>query len=93
MLIEFDPAKRDATLAERGLDFADAVEVFAGRHRSVVDDRIAYGEVRWITIGTIGGRLVVLVWTQRGQARRIISLRKANDRERAIYIPLVLGGR
>jgi uncharacterized DUF497 family protein len=92
MLLEFDPAKRDATLAERGLDFADAAIVFAGKHRSVIDDRASYGEVRWITVGTIGNRLVVLVWTQRGPARRIISLRKANEREKAIYLPLLAGG-
>jgi uncharacterized DUF497 family protein len=81
MEIEFDTAKRDATLAGRGLDFARAGEVFAGPTLTRPDARKAYGEARYITIGMLDGRLVVIVWTPRGEARRIISLRKANDRE------------
>ena len=52
---------------------------------SVEDDRQDYGETRFITIGFLDRRMVVVVWTQRGRARRIISLRKANDREQALY--------
>jgi uncharacterized protein len=44
-----------------------------------------YGEPRFITIGSLDGRMVVSVWTPRGAVRRIISLRKANDREKALY--------
>ena len=44
--IEFDPDKRDRTLAERGLDFACAREVFAGPHLDWPDTRIDYGEDR-----------------------------------------------
>jgi uncharacterized protein len=44
--ITFDPAKRDRTLRQRALDFARAVEVFAGRTATVVDDRRDYGETR-----------------------------------------------
>lgn len=57
----FDPAKRQARLEERGLDMADAAEVFET-------------EIR----------MAVLVWTQRGSTRRIISMRKANDREQKL---------
>ncbi len=85
MAIEFDPGKRDKTLAERGLDFARAGEVFAGRHFTAEDDREDYGEPRYITVGKLDDRMVVMVWTPRGKARRIISLRKANDREQARY--------
>lgn len=85
MAIEFDPGKRDKTLAERGLDFARAGEVFAGRHFTAEDDREDYGESRYITVGKLDDRMVVMVWTPRGKARRIISLRKANDREQARY--------
>ena len=85
MAIEFDPGKRDKTLAERGLDFARAGEVFAGRHFTAEDDREDYGEPRYITVGKRDDRMVVMVWTPRGKARRIISLRKANDREQARY--------
>ncbi|HMW41954.1 MAG TPA: BrnT family toxin [Plasticicumulans sp.] len=83
MKIEFDPGKRDKTLAERGLDFARADEVFAGRHFTAEDAREDYSEPRYITVGKLDDRMVVMVWTPRGEARRIISLRKANDREQA----------
>ena len=49
MKITFDPAKRDLTLRFRGLDFARAGDVFAGRTATVVDDRRDYGETRFIT--------------------------------------------
>lgn len=81
MEIEFDPEKRDRTLHERGLDFARASEVFTDRHLTLEDARRNYQESRYITIGTLDGRLVVIVWTPRGKARRIISMRKANERE------------
>jgi len=85
--ITFDSAKRLATLENRGLDMADAGDVFAGVTMTVEDDRHDYGEVRFITIGTLRGRMVVLVWTRRGQDRRIISMRKANGREKKLYGP------
>ena len=44
-----------------------------------------YPEDRFISVGLLDTRLVVLVWTQRGEVRRIISMRKANDREKKIY--------
>ena len=85
MKISFDPAKRDNTLRERGLDFQDAPEVFSGTNFRFMDDRHDYGEERIVTIGRLRGRMVVLVWTQRGDTRHIISMRKANDREQARY--------
>lgn len=85
MRLSFDHAKRDWTLAERGLDFAAAAEVFAGRTYDLQDTRFDYGEVRMITVGHLAGRMVVIVWTQRGDVRHIISMRKANEREQARY--------
>lgn len=85
MEIEFDATKRDQTLTERGLDFARAAEVFAGRHFTVEDAREDYGESRYITVGKLDGRMVIMVWTPRGEARRIVSMRKANDREQTRY--------
>jgi uncharacterized DUF497 family protein len=80
--ITYDPAKREWTLRERGLDFADAAEVFAGRVVTVADMRRDYDEDRYVTFGNLRGRLVVLVWTPRGEEeRRIISMRKANGKE------------
>ena len=83
--IEFDSAKRDATLAERGLEFARASDVFAGRHFTAIDDRFAYGEKRFFTVGWLDDRQVVVTWTPRGEVRRIISMRKANEREKSRY--------
>ena len=66
---------------------ARAAEVFAGPTLTVEDDRQEYGESRFITIGFLDGAMVVLVWTSRGDASRIISMRKANERERRLYGP------
>ncbi|NVI83099.1 BrnT family toxin [Janthinobacterium sp. BJB401] len=81
MRITFDAAKREKTLRERGLDFARAHEVFDGLTITLPDQRQDYGEPRFITAGWLDERLIVLVWTPRGLARRIISMRKANERE------------
>lgn len=85
MQISYDNAKRDKTLLERGLDFADAGSVFSGTHFSREDSRQDYGEVRTITVGRLHSRMVVLVWTLRGADRRIISMSKANEREQTLY--------
>ena len=85
MRITFDPAKRARTLLERGLDFADAVKVFAGPTFDAADDRHDYGERRIVTAGLLDGRMVIVVWTPRGDAHHVISMRKANDREKARY--------
>lgn len=89
MKITFDPAKRDATLRDRGLDFSHATLVFAGRVVEYEDRRFAYPERRLITIGFLKGRMVVLIWTPVSDGRRIISMRKANDREKKRYGPVL----
>jgi len=85
MKIIFDPAKRERTLRERGLDFADAAEIFAGLHAT----RAAHGgkadETRFITAGHLTGRMVVLVWTPRGDARHIMSMRHAHAKEQELW--------
>jgi uncharacterized DUF497 family protein len=85
MKITFDPAKRASTLEDRGLDFADAAEVFAGKALNIPDDRRDYGETRIITVGFLRGRMVIVVWTPRGSGRHVFSMRKANDREKARF--------
>ena len=57
----FDPEKRAWTLAERGLDFADALTVFAGRTLTLGDDRFDYPELRYQTYGWLAERLVLMV--------------------------------
>ena len=85
MAITWDETKRAKTLAERGLDFADAAEVFQGDQYTRRDDRHSYGEVRYITAGYLGSRFVVIVWTSRGSNRRIISMRYGHEQEENRY--------
>ena len=76
MEISFDPAKREETLRERGLDFADAAIVFGGRVKEAIDDRFDYGEVRYVTYGWMEKVAVAIVWTERAGGRRVISMRR-----------------
>jgi uncharacterized DUF497 family protein len=85
--ISFDPAKRSETLERRRLVFADAGEVSAGRTVTVQDKRRDYGEDRFITAGHLRGRCVVLVWTPRGAARHIMSMRHAHANEETRWFP------
>lgn len=85
MKLTWDEAKRQATLEERGLDFAQAGEVFTGDTLTREDLRFDYGEQRFISFGHVDGRLCVVVWTPRNGAHHIISMRKANEREKAWF--------
>jgi uncharacterized DUF497 family protein len=81
--VSYDPAKRDETRRRRGLDFADAGEIFKAVLVTVEDTRFDYGETRFITAGCLAGRCGVIVWTWRGKSRRIISMRYAHASEEA----------
>ncbi|RKE53690.1 MULTISPECIES: BrnT family toxin [unclassified Sphingomonas] len=85
MEISFDPVKRAWTLAERGLDFADAGKVFAGTVFEFEDERVAYPERRYSTIGMLEDRMVVVIWVDAEDGRRVVSMRKANARERTRF--------
>ena len=89
MQITFDTAKREKTLAERGLDFADAAIIFAGVTLEVEDTRKNYGETRVICYGLLQGRMVVVGYTPRGADRHVFSMRNANEREQARIAPLL----
>jgi uncharacterized DUF497 family protein len=89
MKITFDLAKREKTLAERGLDFADAANIFEGVTLEVEDTRKDYGETRVICYGLLQGRMVVVGYTPRGADRHVFSMRKANEREQARIAPLL----
>jgi|SRR5437016_14228165 uncharacterized protein len=91
MKVIFDRKKRADTLRQRGLDFLDAPTVFAGVGLTFADERFAYPEPRYITVGLLDGRMVIMVWTpdadiEGEECRRIISMRKANGREQARYL-------
>lgn len=81
MRITCDLNKHAKTLEERGLDFMDAAQVFAGRHLTGIDDRKDYGEIRQITVGYPSGRMLIVGWVQRGDTRHVFTMRKANERE------------
>jgi hypothetical protein len=83
--LEWDEVKRQWTLTNRHLDFAD-VERFGWRGAVVFEDRRSdYGERRFLAYGYLADRLHVLCFVERGDRIRVISLRKANDRERNRY--------
>ena len=78
----WDEAKRKSNLAKHGVDFA-ALDGFDWLLADVWTDlRFDYGEVRKCALGLIGDRLHFAAYTERGHERRLISLRKANERER-----------
>ena len=84
-VIRFDPAKSERNRLERGFGFELADEFEWETARVSEDRRRDYGEQRMKAIGLIAGRLHVLVFTPRGEDLHVISLRKANRRERVIY--------
>jgi uncharacterized DUF497 family protein len=82
MDFEWDEDKSEICFRERGFDFAYAVIVFFDSDRIVQPDkRYSYGEDRYQVIGMIEGRLFFVVYTLRGDVIRLISARKANQRE------------
>jgi uncharacterized DUF497 family protein len=81
----FDPRKNKANIAAHGIGFERVAEFEWDAAITTRDIRHDYGEDRFISYGTLAGRLYVLVWTPRGGNVRPISLRKANARERAFY--------
>jgi len=85
MKFEWDVIKNRTNYEKHGLSFEDAELIFASKTISFVDDRKDYGEKRFITLGTLKGRVVIIVHTERECVARIISMRKANEREKEIY--------
>lgn len=83
---EWDPSKAAANLQKHGVRFADAVSVFSDELALTVPDDFAEEE-RFVTLGTDAfGRLLVVVYTWRGEQRiRLISARNATRRERTQY--------
>jgi uncharacterized protein len=87
-MVEFQwgPAKAASNLQKHGVSFEYAARVFLDLHRQDgVDTRHRYGEERRITVGVIEGRVYVVAYTRRRAAIRLISARKANDRETRKY--------
>jgi uncharacterized DUF497 family protein len=80
---EWDEEKNEENIRKHGFDFADAWEIFESPMRVALDTREDYGEDRLNGVGLLGNRIVVVVFTERGEdIIRIISLRKALKHER-----------
>ena len=79
---EWDEAKSDACFTQRGFDFAYVLRAFLDPDRVIrKDSRWDYGEDRYQLLGTIEGRVFFVAYTVRGTVMRIISARKANQKE------------
>ena len=86
MRYSFDPAKRAANLKKHGFDLADARQVIeSGQTVTFEDRRFDYGEGRFVTLVLLGELLVVIVTAETGEHIRVISMRKADRHEQAIY--------
>ncbi len=85
MDFEWDTAKSRANVRKHGIAFSDAVRVFDGPMLVRLDDRHD-DEDRWIALGDLDGRIVMVVYTERGDRVRLVSVRKATHRERETYL-------
>jgi len=85
MHFEWDEQKNQINIRKHGLDFADALAVFAGVTFTFEDDRFDYEEQRFITLGMLAGKVVVIAHTERDDKVRIISMRKATKYEQKLY--------
>ncbi|VAW40124.1 hypothetical protein MNBD_CHLOROFLEXI01-4367 [hydrothermal vent metagenome] len=90
MQFEWDERKRRENIRKHGFDFRDAWRVFNLPMLVALDDRKEYGEDRWIGIGILKTRVVIVVYTERGDDNiRIISMMKALTNERIRYEKLL----
>lgn len=81
----WNEAKRRENLQKHRIDFADAETIFRGLTFTVEDDREAYGEQRFLTLGLLEDQVVSVTHTERGEEIRIISIRKATKHEARFY--------
>jgi uncharacterized DUF497 family protein len=85
MQYEWDEQKRLSNARKHGIDFQDAIAIFAGDTVLMEDDRFDYGERRFVSLGLLQGRVIVVVHTEQSGVTRIISARKATKYEQNIY--------
>lgn len=85
MEFEWDEDKRLTNLRKHGIDFIDVATIFESDTIILEDNRFDYGEQRWLAIGLLKGRVVVVVYTERKRKLRIISIRKATKYEQRTY--------
>lgn len=85
MRFTWDENKRRSNVGKHGFDFVDAFQVFDGATFTFEDNRYAYGEQRFITLGLLGGRVVVLAHTEVADEIHVISMREGTKREKIIF--------
>lgn len=85
MNVEWDEEKRKHNLAKHGIDFRDAAAIFAGGTLTLEDTRYGYEERRFLTLGLLQGRVILVVHTERSGTIRVISMRKATKNEQRSY--------
>jgi hypothetical protein len=85
MRYEWDEAKRQSNIQKHGIDFLGIEKAFAGQAITVLDDRIDYGQPRFVTVGLLQGHVVVIAHTETDEVIRIISVRKATKNEEISY--------
>jgi uncharacterized protein len=86
MQFEWDEDKNRRNQQRHGLNFTEAERVFTPALFVDIDDREDYGEERYVGLGLLDGRVVVVIFTQPdGNTIRVISLRKATSYERQQY--------
>jgi uncharacterized DUF497 family protein len=82
---EWDEDKRQSNITKHGIDFVGIEIVFAGETVTIFDDRLDYGEERFVTFGLLDGRVVAVAHTETDTVIRIISVRKATRNEETNY--------
>jgi hypothetical protein len=82
---EWDENKRQTNILKHKIDFIDVEKIFDYDTVIIEDDRFNYGEQRFIAIGLLEGRTIVVVYTEKENSIRIISARKATKNEQQIY--------
>jgi len=85
MRFTWDENEWRSHLVKHGFDFVDAAQVFEGATLTFEDDRFAYGEQRFITLGLLQGRVVVIAHTENQDEVRVISMREGTKREQLIF--------
>lgn len=86
MSFEWDADKAQANVRKHGVSFDEAIRVFDDPFsQTFLDKRFAYDEDRFLTLGTVDGRLYVVVHTDRGSTVRIIMARSATAKERRAF--------
>jgi uncharacterized protein len=86
---EWNGAKRQSNIQKQGIDFIGIEKVFAGETVTILDDRFDYGERRYLTLGLLQGRVVVVAHTETEEVIRIISVRKATKNEEIRYFKAI----